>query len=125
MVDCDGNTVLDMNASAAGQILGYNHDDMINARKTEQYDRFVTHKVDANALPPSDLADILREHVMPYAPPGMPQVHLGGGASANGANELALSVAIRHFAKDHGLESAHKVCALGFDNSQHGETVLL
>jgi 4-aminobutyrate aminotransferase-like enzyme len=31
-VDTDGNTVLDMNASAAGQILGYNNDDLVNAR---------------------------------------------------------------------------------------------
>ena len=60
-----------MNASASGHVLGYNHDDLINARKTELYDRFVTHKVDANAMPPHDLADILRENVMAHAPPGM------------------------------------------------------
>ena len=59
-VDVDGNTVLDLNASAAGQVLGYNHDDLVNARSTDLYDRFVTHKVDAASLPPHDLADLLR-----------------------------------------------------------------
>ena len=70
-VDIDGNTILDMNASASGQILGYNHDDLIHARDSELYDRFVTHKVDANTLPPHDFADIIREQVMPSAPKGM------------------------------------------------------
>ena len=49
-----------MNASQAGNILGYNHNDMVNARSTERYDRFVTHRVDANSLPTHDLADIIR-----------------------------------------------------------------
>lgn len=44
MRDIDGNTVLDLNASQAGQVLGYNNDDLINARSTNLYDRFVTHK---------------------------------------------------------------------------------
>jgi len=59
--DSDGNIVLDMNAAQAGLVLGYNNDDMINSRHTELYDRFVTHKVNANALPPHDFADIVRE----------------------------------------------------------------
>jgi len=42
--DIDGNTVLDLNASQAGQVLGYNNDDLINTRSTNLYDRFVTHK---------------------------------------------------------------------------------
>jgi hypothetical protein len=42
--DIDGNTVLDLNASQAGQVLGYNNDDLINARSTNLYDRFITHK---------------------------------------------------------------------------------
>jgi hypothetical protein len=33
-----------MNAAQAGLILGYNNDDLINARTTNLYDRFVTHK---------------------------------------------------------------------------------
>ena len=60
-VDCCGNTVLDYNASAVGQILGYNHDDLVLARDSELYDRFVTHKVDVNTLPSHDFADIIRE----------------------------------------------------------------
>ena len=82
-----------MNASASGQILGYNHNDMVNARTTELYDRFVTHKVDVNALPPHDLADMLRENVMSNGPKGLVQVHLGGG-TATESNELAINVAL-------------------------------
>lgn len=52
MVDLDGNHILDMNASASGQILGYNNVDLINLRDSEAYDRFITHKVDVNSLPP-------------------------------------------------------------------------
>ena len=59
--DSDGNVVLDMNAAQGGLVLGYNNDDMRNVRHTELYDRFVTHKVNANALPPHDFADIVRE----------------------------------------------------------------
>lgn len=69
--DTDGNSILDMNAAQAGLILGYNSDDLVNARMTELYDRFVTHKVDANSLPTTDYADLLREMVMPCAPKGM------------------------------------------------------
>lgn len=63
--------MLDLNASASGQILGYNHDDLIHARDSELYDKFVTHKVDANTLPPNEFADIIREQVMGVAPNGM------------------------------------------------------
>jgi len=59
--DTDGNIVLDLNAAGNGQILGYNNDDLINARQGELYDRFVTHKVDASTLPPNDFADLIRE----------------------------------------------------------------
>jgi 4-aminobutyrate aminotransferase / (S)-3-amino-2-methylpropionate transaminase len=117
--DTDGNTVLDLNAAQAGLILGYNSDDLVNARTTDLYDRFVTHKVDANSLPPSDFADLLRELVMPAAPSGMVQVHLGGGSTGAEANELALAVALRHFAKAHNAEVG-SLCVLGFDNSNHG-----
>ena len=119
--DTDGNTVLDMNASQAGQILGYNSDDLVNARSTEVYDRFITHKVDANSLPTTDMADIIREMVMPAAPKGMVQVHLGGGNTATEANELALAVALKHYAKTHNT-NVGSPCVLGFDNSNHGQS---
>lgn len=53
-VDVYGNTILDLNANASGQIVGYNHDDLINERDSETYDRFITHKVDFNSLPSHD-----------------------------------------------------------------------
>lgn len=92
-----------MNAAQAGLVLGYNNDDLVNARMgTELYDRFVTHKVDASSLPSHDLADIIREMVMPNAPQGMVQVHLGGGSTGAEANELAISAALTKFAKSTG-----------------------
>ena len=119
--DTDGNTVLDMNAAQAGLILGYNSDDLVNVRTTEAYDRFITHKVDANSLPTSDFADLLREMVMPVAPKGMVQVHLGGGSTGAEANELALAVALKQYAKAHKIDVG-KLCVMGFDNSNHGQT---
>ena len=119
--DTDGNTVLDMNASQAGLILGYNSDDLINARTTELYDRFITHKVDANALPTNDFADLVREMVMPVAPKEMVRVNFAGGSSAAEANEHCLSVALKHYARDHGVDPT-SLCVMGFDNSNHGQT---
>lgn len=119
-VDTDGNTVLDMNAAQSGLVLGYNNDDLVNARMgTDLYDRFVTHKVDASSLPPHDFADLVREMVMPYAPEGMLQVHLGGGSSGAEANELAIAAALTHFAKANST-TVSGLSVLGFDNSNHG-----
>jgi 4-aminobutyrate aminotransferase-like enzyme len=102
--------------------LGYNHDIFVNARQTEKYDRFVTHKVNANTLPPQDFADLIRENVMEAAPNGMNQVHLGGGSTGTEANELALSVAMRHYAKQHGVTDLGSLCVLGFNNGIHGNS---
>jgi len=111
-----------LNAAQAGLVLGYNNDDLVNARMgTELYDRFVTHKVDASTLPPHDLADLVREMVMPNAPEGMVQVHLGGGSTGAEANELAISAALTKFAKAKGT-SVSGLSVLGFDNSNHGQT---
>lgn len=79
---------------------------MVNSRYTTVFDRFVTHKVNANALPTDDWADLLRDNVMPTAPPGLGQVHLGGGATAAEANELAAAVAMKKFAARNGVGAA-------------------
>lgn len=121
LCDSDGNRVLDLNASASGQVLGYNHDDLVLARDSELYDRFVTHKVDANTLPSHDLADIIREQVMGSAPKGQVQVHLGAGKTAAEANELAVAVALQHYAEDNNM-TVGQLCVLGFDNAHHGST---
>ena len=47
------------------------------------------------------MADIIRDHVMPAAPKGMVQVHLGGGSTGAEANELAVAAAFRHSSKVH------------------------
>lgn len=120
-VDTEGNTILDLNASASGQVLGYNHDDLINARDSDLYDRFVTHKADLNSLPPNDIADLIRDNVMPSAPNGLYQVHLGGGSTGGEANELAMSAALRSYARQNRKELSD-LFVLGFDNSHHGDS---
>ena len=97
LVDTDGNTILDL---VNPQPLGYNDDYLSNLRQLDIYDRFLTGKVDCSNLPPSDYADLLREHVMPIAPSGTSQVHLTDG-SISSANEAALSVALTSYAMKH------------------------
>ena len=53
--------------------------------------------MDTSILPSEDYADILRENVMPIAPPGMTQVHLNDGTKTK-ANEAALTVALLKYA---------------------------
>jgi len=72
-------------------------------------------------MPPNDIADLIRENVMVAAPKGLFQVHLGGGNTADEANELAMSVALRSYATRNG-KSMSEVFALGFDNSHHGDS---
>lgn len=67
LVDTDGNTILDL---VNPQPLGYNDDYLSNLRQLDIYDRFLQGKTDCSNLPPSDFADLLREHVMPVAPSG-------------------------------------------------------
>lgn len=121
-VDVDGNTILDLYAGAAGFVLGYNNDDAVNSRFTEKYDRFITHKVNASALPSHDLADLIRENAMPCAPPGMTQVYFGAGTSCTMANETCVAAAMQHYAKAHGVDSMSKLCVVGFNNSNHGHS---
>lgn len=84
----------------------------------------MTHKVNLTHLPPVDAADKVREHMLPAAPDGMTQVHLGGGNTGCGANELAISVALKHYAESHGT-TVEKLSVVGFDNSNHGDTTAL
>ena len=120
--DTDGNTILDLNAGAAGAPLGYNNDDMLVARLGTTYDRFATNKMNLSAVPSHDAADMIRENVMVGAPKGLNQVHLGGGSTASEANELAMSVAFKKFAANHGISDMSSICGLGFENSLHGTT---
>lgn len=49
-------------------------------------------------------------------------MHLGGGETAAESNELAISAAFLHYAKEHGV-SAKKLSSIGFENSNHGTTI--
>jgi 4-aminobutyrate aminotransferase / (S)-3-amino-2-methylpropionate transaminase len=73
-------------------------------------------------LPTDDYADLLREVVMPIAPPGMNQVHLNDGTTTQ-ANESALTVALLQYAKNHGVEDLSNLCVLGFENGYHGNSI--
>ena len=58
---------------------------------------------------------------MAAAPNGLNQVHLGGGSTQNEANELAMSVALNHFAREHNTDVTN-CYVLGFKNSHHGSS---
>lgn len=75
-----------------------------------------------NALPTHDMADLIRDNVMPSAPNGTANVHLGGGSTGTEANELAVAVAMKHYAKAHGVDDMSKLCVVGFNNSNHGQS---
>jgi len=118
LVDSDGNVVLDLHTNLA---LGYNHDDLINARDTDLYDRFVQGRIDLSTMPSHDVADILRENMMPVAPNGLKQVHLTDG-SITAANEAAMSIAFLRYAEQHKRDYA-KLSVLGFEHGSHGNSV--
>lgn len=105
------------------QALGYNHDVLINARDSDVYDRFFQGKVDVNAVPPSDYAEILNNDVMPIAPVGLSQVQLTDGSSTS-ANEAALTTAMINYVMAHGKQGGFaNFGILGFSNGAHGSSV--
>ena len=77
--------------------------------------------MDASTLPTDDYPELLREVVMPIAPPGMTQVHLSDGTTTQ-ANESALTVALLKYAELHKVEDVSNLCVLGFENGYHGNS---
>jgi len=88
----------------------------------DKLERFLGNTVDASILPPHDYADLVRDKVMPIAPPGTGQVHFTDGTITQ-ANESALSFALMKYAKDHKVSDMSSLCVLGFDNSYHGNSI--
>ena len=114
-MDTDGNRILDLTCPVA---LGYNHDQMVEARMTEIYDRFTQGRVNVTSIPPEDFADILREQVMPASPRGLNSVHMADG-TITGANEAAVANAFKTYAASHNRDVSGLV-ALGFEKGYHG-----
>lgn len=92
-VDVSGNTVLDLNASATGQILGYNHKDYF-FWTFNSLSKLGPKRASRNMLPANDVQDLVFENVMAYAPVGQTYAYFAAATSATAANELAASVAI-------------------------------
>lgn len=59
---------------------------------------------------------------MKVTPPGCTQFFVSGGQTGADANEAALATALRHHAMTHGIEDMSQLVAIGFDNSNHGQT---
>ena len=57
---------------------------------------------------------------MPTAPIGQTYVHFASGDSETHANELAVSIAMKHYAKAHGIDDMSKLSVVGFNNANHG-----
>jgi 4-aminobutyrate aminotransferase/(S)-3-amino-2-methylpropionate transaminase len=121
IIDVEGNTILDMNASATGSVLGYNPDDYF-FWSLNSLSKLAPKRANPNALPAEDADDLIRENVLPSAPLGQTFVHFAEGSTATDANELAASVAMKHYAKAHGIEDMGKVSVVGFNNSHHGDS---
>lgn len=62
------------------------------------------------------------EHVLATAPVGKSYVYFAAATSATAANELAANVAMQQYAKNNGVEDMGKVCVVGFNNSNHGDS---
>jgi len=99
--------------------LGYNNDQMVNSADSDTYDRFKQGNIDASNVAPHDMADLLRENVMPVSPAGMSNVTLCDG-SVTGANEAAIVHAMNTYAQMHGRKAGS---VLGFSNGSHGNSV--
>lgn len=121
MVDVSGNTILDLNASASGFVLGYHPDDYFFWSLSSLASK-VPKKANSHALAAEDADDLIRENVLPSAPLGQTCVHFAAGSTATDANELAASVTMKHYAKQHGIEDMGKVSVVGFNNSHHGDS---
>ena len=112
--------ILDLNAAASGNVLGYNHYSLKSQRQKQLFDRFVTHKLDISTVNSQDMADIIREDVMASAPEGLYSVSLNG-TTATQANEAALKAALEFYAAQHGAD-AGSLSVLGFNTSHHGSS---
>lgn len=120
-VDVDGNTILDLNASATGSVLGYNPDDYF-FWSLNSLQKLAPKRANPHALPADDLDDLIRENVLPSAPLGQTYAHFAKGATATDANDLVASIAMKQYAAAHGIEDMGKVSVLGFNNSHHGDS---
>lgn len=121
MVDLQGNTLLDFNASATGQILGHNNCQLATLHNGKIHSKLVATESKFDKLSNEYLTDVIRENVMEAAPTGLKQVHLAAGSSADAANEAAISVALQAVAKRNGKQASNYF-VLGFDNSHHGNS---
>lgn len=121
IVDIQGNTVLDLYAGASGSILGHNNYQLATLQNGKLHSKLVATEEKIDKLSNEYLTDIIRENVMEAAPSGLKQVHLAAGRSANAANEAAISVALQAVAKRNGKQASNYF-ALGFDNSNHGNS---
>lgn len=121
MVEQQGNTVLDFNASATGQILGHNNYQLATLHNGKLHDKLLSTEKRITKLSNEYLTDIIRENVMEGAPSGLKQVHLAAGSCRGQANESAISIALQAVAKRYGKQVSDYF-VLGFDNSHHGNT---
>lgn len=121
LIDTQGNTVLDFNASATGQVLGHNNCQLATLHNGKLNSKLVATEQRFDKLSNEYLTDVIRENVMEAAPVGLKQVHLTKGSCSTGANEAAISVALQAVAKRNGKQ-ASDYFVLGFDNSHHGKS---
>lgn len=132
--DAEGNIMLDLATLGGTNPLGYNHDEILNARIERKFDQYLNQNANLAEFPPIELPDMIRETLMPVAPTGLTEVHLTSGTGTL-ANEAALKSAILKFKEERGDEIREydgsdnfsfeeaNVSVLSFQHSTHGKTI--
>ncbi|GJN87403.1 hypothetical protein Rhopal_000352-T1 [Rhodotorula paludigena] len=110
LVDADGNQHLDVFAQIASIAIGYNHPDLLELAKTDQFAVAAMNRPAIGSFPGSDWAETIKAGLLSVAPKGTP--HLFTQMDGSGANEGALKAAFMAYRarerKEAGIEDFTK-----------------
>ncbi|GAA6052376.1 hypothetical protein JCM3770_000212 [Rhodotorula araucariae] len=91
LADVDGNVHLDVFAQIASIAIGYNHPDLIELAKTDEFAVAAMNRPALGSFPSADWAETIKKGLLSVAPKGVP--HLFTQMDGSGANEGALKAA--------------------------------
>lgn len=141
LYDTDGNRILDLTGHNGMNALGYNHPALVSERCGRAFHKYLNQLQNNAEYPSTDFTDLVRNHVMPYAPKGLSEVYFTDGLGTL-ANETAIKLALLKYKETHdGLNEIdwdnfasndlsntssllqNNVSVLGFDYATHGTTL--
>ncbi|BGP46713.1 4-aminobutyrate transaminase [Rhodotorula kratochvilovae] len=91
LADVDGNVHLDVFAQIASIAIGYNHPDLLELAKTDEFAIAAMNRPALGSFPSADWAETIKKGLLSVAPKGVP--HLFTQMDGSGANEGALKAA--------------------------------